>query len=81
MKKKIIICIDLLSENGYNMSFIFNVVISFNTLDRCPFKYELYRRFKIIYSLKVHEHIFNNEYDEISASTYGRKCQDDSIAH
>lgn len=54
MKKKNIICItciDLLCENGYNMSFIFNVVIPFNTLDRCPFKYELYRRFKIIYTL------------------------------
>lgn len=56
-RKKIIICItciDLLCENEYNMSSIFNVVIPFNTLDRCPFKYELYRRFKIIYTLKMH---------------------------
>lgn len=81
MKKKNIICItciDLLCENGYNMSFIFNVVIPFNTLDRCPFKYELYRRFKIIYTLKMHLNIFNNE---ISANTMDENVKDDSVAH
>lgn len=75
MKKKniiCIICIDFFCENEYNMLFIFNVVILFNIFDRCFFKYEFYRRFKIIYILKMYENIFNNE---ISVNINGRKCK------